>query len=128
MCFNNEGEEAFTSTLNAVEENNNSKKYKMDCEYLAHLQCMATTYCAFIFQTNEQKIVWNCCLIIDDSSKLECIANFCFRKYHWKFIASWLWPRLVPFLNGEQDCIRLKNRDLSPYETGLLVLLFRLSW
>jgi hypothetical protein len=42
-------------------------------------------------------------------------------------VADQLWPRLEPFLEGTKDKLKLENRYTAPYETCLLLTLFRFS-
>jgi len=59
----------------------------------------------------------------DGTSDLE----FRFRKNHLQQIADLLWDRMSFFLDGDQNDIVCANRYHCPYETGFLLVLYRLS-
>ena len=62
---------------------------------------------------------------IADFNESQCVLHFRFRKQHLMELATALWPRLV--LKGTYDCITCENRYKCPFETALLILLFRLT-
>ena len=66
-------------------------------------------------------------LRIADISESDCILEFRFRKTHLQLVANLLWSRLEPFLEGDREQVRCQNRYTCPYETGLLLVLFRLA-
>jgi hypothetical protein len=66
-------------------------------------------------------------LKIDDLDESKCILDFRFRKLELKEIAERLWPKMELFLEGTRDKIRVQNRYTCEYETGLLLVLYRLS-
>jgi len=59
----------------------------------------------------------------DATSDLE----FRFRKNHLQQIADQLWDRMSFFLDGNKEDVVCVNRYHCPYETGFLLVLFRLS-
>ena len=65
--------------------------------------------------------------IIDDYNDSNCIAYFRFRKEDLHLLADLLWLRFEPLLVGHRECVLVKNRYQIPYETGLLIVLYRLS-
>ena len=66
-------------------------------------------------------------LKINDLDESKCILEFRFRKLELLEIANLLWPKMVLFLEGTRDKILVQNRYTCDYETGLLLVLFRLS-
>ena len=60
-----------------------------------------------------------------DESK--CILDFRFCKLEQEEIANLLWPKMELFLEGTRGKILVQNRYMCDYETGLLLVLFRLS-
>lgn len=64
---------------------------------------------------------------IQDYNDSNCVAYFRFRKTDLQFLANLLWPRISVHLIGNRQSVVCKNRYSIPYETGLLILLFRLS-
>ena len=66
-------------------------------------------------------------LRIADLDESECMHDFCFQKDDLQEIADLLWPKLDMFLTGDnKDRIQCANFTC-PYETGLLLCLFRLK-
>ena len=53
--------------------------------------------------------------------------DFRFRKDDLQEIADSLWPKLKPFLEGTRGKIMVQNQYQCPYETGLLLVLYRLA-
>ena len=66
-------------------------------------------------------------LLIADLDESKCLDYFRFRKPDLQDIADRLWPKLGMLLTGNKDKIRCANRYSCPYETGLLLCLYRLS-
>ena len=64
-------------------------------------------------------------LTIEDFNESQCIMYFRFRKEHLKDVAKALWPKLA--LEGRYDSILCANRYRCPFETALLILLYRFS-
>lgn len=54
------------------------------------------------------------------------VLEFRFRKNDLQFLSELLWPRIQPYLSGEYSRIILPNRNYINFETGLLMLLYRL--
>ena len=65
-------------------------------------------------------------LKIDDLDESKCILEFRFRKLELLEIAERLWPKMELFLEGTRDKILVQTRYTCDYETGLLLVLFRL--
>ena len=66
-------------------------------------------------------------LKISDLDDSKALLDFRFRKVDLQEIADSLWPKLEPFLGGTLDKIMVQNQYQCPYETGLLLVLYRLS-
>ena len=66
-------------------------------------------------------------LKISDLDDSKAILDFRFRKDDLQEIADSLWPKLEPFLEGTRDKIMCENQYQCPYETGLLLVLYRLA-
>ena len=64
---------------------------------------------------------------IRDLNPAMCINDFRFRKKDLQELADRLWPKLELLLNGDKESIVCNNAYRCPYETGLLLVLFRLS-
>ena len=63
---------------------------------------------------------------IEDFEDADCLLNFRFRKEHLQLFAELLWPRISIYLQGNQDNIVVDNRYTAPYETCLLVYLYKM--
>jgi hypothetical protein len=75
----------------------------------------------------DEGIEWGRRCLLEDVSDSDAISNFRFRKEHLQAIALRLWPKMQPFLEGEYDSIQCRNRYAVPFETGFLVLLYRIA-
>ena len=64
-------------------------------------------------------------LTIEDFNESQCVSYFRFRKQHLKEVATALWPRLG--LEGSYKSIKCENRYRCPFETALLILLYRFA-
>jgi hypothetical protein len=64
---------------------------------------------------------------IADFTESECVTDFRFRKEDLEHAANELWPRLSPFLGDDKNNLLLENRYHAPYETCLLVYLFKMA-
>ena len=64
---------------------------------------------------------------MDDLDEASCINDFRFRKEHIQEIADRLWPKLSLFLEGDKIKIKVKHRYTVPYETGILLVLYRMA-
>ena len=64
-------------------------------------------------------------MVIADFNESQCIQHFRFRKKNLVKVAQSLWSRLD--IRGTYDNIRCENRYRCPFETALLILLFRFS-
>jgi hypothetical protein len=66
-------------------------------------------------------------LKISDLDDSKALLDFRFRKDDFQEIEDSLWPKLEPFLEGTHDKINIQNQYQCPYETGLLLVLYRLA-
>jgi len=64
---------------------------------------------------------------IADFNNSQCNDNFRWRKAELQTMADALWPRLLPFLGNDKQDLALKHGYHAPYETCLLIYLFRMS-
>ena len=91
--------------------------------------CLKKSYDETFAAFEDNKIEFGRRPTIKDFNDAECLANFRFRKQELFKLADMLYPRLLPFLSfANSGCVIVDNRYTSPYETCLLVLLFRLSY
>jgi hypothetical protein len=65
---------------------------------------------------------------ISDLSESICASDFRFRKDNLQKVADLLWPRLNVYLQGERDDIKVENGYRTSYETGFLIILYRMSF
>lgn len=73
----------------------------------------------------DKTIVFGRRIVINDLNESQCIMHFRFRKQHLKVISQELWNRLE--LKGNYTNIECHNRYRCPFETALLILLYRFS-
>ena len=64
---------------------------------------------------------------IADFNDSQCKENFRWRKAELQEMADALWPRVSPFLGNDKEDLALKYGYRAPYETCLLIYLFRMS-
>ena len=72
-------------------------------------------------------IEWERRLCIVDFNESQCIDHFRFKRVHLIKLFDALWPILSEFLDGDRNCLRTGNRYNCPYETAMLILLYRFS-
>lgn len=65
--------------------------------------------------------------IISDFDDASCISNFRFRNADLQRLADLLWVRLGANFDGTKEHIVVANRYKVPFETGLLLVLYRFS-
>ena len=78
-------------------------------------------------QLQNERIHFGRRLTIADFGDSECISHFRFRKVDLQAMADQLWPRISTFLGPNRDKIALENRYHAPFETCLLIYLFKMS-
>ena len=66
-------------------------------------------------------------LVVQDVDESSCISEFRFRKEHLQELANLLWPKMSLYLEGDRDKITVRNKYTCPYETGILLLLYRFA-
>ena len=69
----------------------------------------------------------NFIIYIRDLEESICLSEFRFRKDHLQEFADRLWPKMESVLEGSISGISCNNGYCCPYETGLLMVLYRLS-
>jgi hypothetical protein len=85
-------------------------------------------YGSFIYgKIEDESINFNQRRTIQDFTCSECVNDFRFRKEHLQDLSHKLWPRLSPFLGDNRDHLILQNRYTAPFETCLLVYLFKMA-
>jgi len=77
--------------------------------------------------TIDSTIVWHQSRCICDFNDNECIHNFRFCPEHLTRLFALLWPKMQQNLTGTITRIVCENRYVCKYETGMLILLYRLS-
>jgi DDE superfamily endonuclease len=66
-------------------------------------------------------------LLISDFNDAQCVDEFRFRKEDLQLVADSLWPKIGLFLDGDKERIVVDNYYTAPYETCLLLTLYRYS-
>ena len=72
-------------------------------------------------------VVWGRRLVAEDVTEAEAVLHFRFRKPDLIIVLDRLWGQLSPFLQGTRDNIKVKGRYTTPYETGMLLLMYRMA-
>jgi hypothetical protein len=78
--------------------------------------------------TFDATIDWHCQKVVEDFSEIFCQSNFCFRPMHLRLLFDLLWPRMRPLLHGQQTRIVTQHGYVCKYETGMLILFYRMSF
>ena len=78
-------------------------------------------------RTQAQQIQFGHHPLIHHFDDVTTISNFRFRKDDLQRFADLLWPRLEPHFQGTKASIEVKNRYKCPFETGILIILYRFS-
>ena len=75
----------------------------------------------------DDTIEWGKRVVIEDLSEDDAVFHFRFRKADLKDVADRLWPRLTEYLGDNHEHVTVINRYSMPYETLLLLVLYRFS-
>ena len=65
--------------------------------------------------------------VVSDLSQSDCIENCRMRKEHLSTVCNKLWPRMRHLFDGSKSSIQCENRYSTHFETGMIVLLYRMS-
>ena len=65
--------------------------------------------------------------VIGDFDNSTCISCFRFRQDDLQHFSDLLWTRLEGHFNGPKESVEVENRYRVPFETGILLLLYRLA-
>jgi hypothetical protein len=63
--------------------------------------------------------------LVRDFDNVTCLSEFCFRKQDLQHLENLLWPQLAVDLPGVREDVVVKNKYRVPFETGLLLVLYR---
>lgn len=66
-------------------------------------------------------------LRIQDLNESTAISDFRFRKDQLTELVQRLYPKMLPYLDGDEESIKCINKYKIPFETGILMLLYRLA-
>jgi hypothetical protein len=83
--------------------------------------------CRFFGGMEDATIHFGQRLTISDFNDAQCLDEFRFRKEDLQLVADSLWPKIGLFLNGGRERIVMDNHYTAPYETCLLLTLYRYS-
>ena len=75
----------------------------------------------------DPNVQWGKSIQVDDLSESECIENCRMRKDCLIILLEKLWPSMNHHLDGIREQITCVNRYTIPYETGMIILLYRYS-
>ena len=92
-------------------------------------RCKAIEFVSKIYKSVEDPMIdWNSPLTrIDEFNESQCILNFCFQKDQLHEIFDKMWPKFNAILECNKDSVPCDNQYRCHYETGFLIILFRLS-
>ena len=96
---------------------------------------MILTLSTILHHSEVHKIIEDDCinfnkrLLIDIFNEAQCLERFRFRKCHLIELAEALWSQMLPYLlrDSQYDRIRCTNDYRCPFETTLLIMMFRFS-
>ena len=110
------------SSTDASSSTNTSGMYlKMKARFRTYYTKLTTAF-------ESPNIVWGRRMLIADVDEPDDETEFRFRKEHLQHLADTLWPRLSRYLVGTRESILCSNSYRVPYETGLLLVLYRFSF
>jgi len=95
---------------------------------LAHATMMVAS--SLLAPIEDFTIQWGKSMLISDINESDAINEFRMRKADLQEVADKLWPKFSALLPGEnlmKDEVRVSHGYTVPYETGFLILLYRLS-
>jgi hypothetical protein len=120
---------SFLTDIRDEEEDDDEDKDAMSINVISEAVQATIAYSNFIFAPIlDEMIDFDAPpMKIIDLDESKCILDFRFCQHKLKEIANLLWPKMELFLEGTHDKIIVGNRYTCDYETGLLLLLFRLS-
>jgi nuclease HARBI1 len=67
-------------------------------------------------------------LLVNGFNDSQCQQYFRFRQDDLQTLADELWPRLEPYFTGPKERLRLSNGYRAPYETCLLLFMYRMQY
>ena len=72
-------------------------------------------------------VEWGRRLLVEDVTEAEAVLHFRFRKSDLAKLINLLWGRISVYLVGTRDKIVVKQQYTCPYETGMLILIYRMA-
>ena len=95
--------------------------------YLHQFSVISGGNCIVVFSPFQGHTVhWGRGPVVSDLSQSDCIENCRMRKEHLTNICNKLWPRMRHLFEGNESSIRCENRYTTHFETGMIVLLYRM--
>lgn len=73
-------------------------------------------------------IIYTRSLLINDLNESDCVSFFRFRQADLTILVNQLWPRMSHFFVGNYHSVVALNGYRVPFETGVLLILYRLSF
>jgi hypothetical protein len=91
--------------------------------------CVTVLYNHYINDVQEEsvRIEFGRRPLVQDFDDVTCLSEFRFRKQDLQQLANLLWPRLAVDLPGVREAVVVKNKYRVPFETGLLLVLYRFA-
>ena len=95
---------------------------------LVRLTMEVETQVSVVFSPfQDHSVHWGRGPVISDLSQSDCIENCRMRKEHLSTVCEKLWPRMRHLFEGNKSSIKCENRYTTHFETGMIVLLYRMS-
>ena len=97
-------------------------------ESLLRLSIDVQTQASIVFLPfQDHSVHWGRGSVVLDLSQSDCIENCRMQKEHLSTVGNKLWPRMRHLFDGNKSSIQCENRYTTHFETGMIVLLFRMS-
>ena len=95
---------------------------------LVRLTMEVETQVSVVFSPfQDHSVHWGRGPVVSDLSQSDCIENCRMRKEHLSTVCEKLWPRMRHLFEGNKSSIKCENRYTTHFETGMIVLLYRMS-
>ena len=97
-------------------------------ESLLRLSIDVQTQASIVFMPfQDHSVHWGRGPVVSDLSQSDCIENCRMRKEHLSTVCNKLWQRMRHLFVGNKSSIQCENRYTTHFETGMIVLLYRMS-
>ena len=96
---------------------------------LIRLSMEVQTQASIVFSPfQDHSVHWGRGPVVSDLSQSDCIENCHMWKEHLSTVCNKIWPRLRHLFEGNKSSIQCENQYTTHFETGMIVLLYRMLW